>query len=173
VSGISNDFFIITSSNKIIGKKAPSRAKKTIKANDVIYATVRPYLKRIAIVPESLDNEICSTAFCVLRCQKKKLDPLFLYFLVQSDYFTNKIVGLQRGSSYPAVSDNDIKKQKIGLPSYKEQIEIGRILKKVSDKILIENSKKQALQSLFKSMLHKLMTGQIRLKDVSLGVENG
>jgi len=48
-------------------KKAPSRARKIIKSGDIVFATTRPYLKNIAVVPLVLDNQICSTGFCVLR----------------------------------------------------------------------------------------------------------
>ena len=33
---------------------------------DVIFATVRPTLLRAATVPAHLENQVCSTAFCVL-----------------------------------------------------------------------------------------------------------
>ena len=64
ISSISNELFWIAGSQDLTGKEAPSRARKEIKTNDIIYATVRPYLKRIAIVPKEFDREICSTGFC-------------------------------------------------------------------------------------------------------------
>lgn len=67
VSSIDNESLRITSHQNFTGKEAPSRARKQISAGDVLFATVRPYLRRIAIVPSELDGHICSTAFCVLR----------------------------------------------------------------------------------------------------------
>ena len=53
--------------------EAPSRARKEIRANDVLVATVRPNLNGVAIVPQSYDNEIASSGFCVLRQMKQTL----------------------------------------------------------------------------------------------------
>ena len=69
VSSIDNESLRITRCQSFIGKEAPSRARKQIKFGDVLFATVRPYLKRIAMVPSELDGQICSTAFCVLSSQ--------------------------------------------------------------------------------------------------------
>ena len=72
VSSVSNESFTITASTPMLGIDAPSRARKAIETDDVLYATVRPYLKRIAKVPSSLNGQIASTGFCVVRTDKKK-----------------------------------------------------------------------------------------------------
>src|SRR5687767_1751745 len=46
---------------------APSRAKQVVRAGDIVFSTVRVYLENIAEVPDALNGEIASTAFCVLR----------------------------------------------------------------------------------------------------------
>src|SRR5580704_16179125 len=45
----------------ILGKDAPSRARRRIHCNDVLFSTVRTYLKNIAVVPEDLDGAVTST----------------------------------------------------------------------------------------------------------------
>jgi type I restriction enzyme S subunit len=50
-----------------------------------------------------------------------------------------------------------------GQPSLSEQEEIAHILATTDCKIAVEENRKAALQALFKSMLHQLMTGQLRL----------
>jgi len=56
----------------------------------------------------------------------------------------------------------------IPLPPLEEQKQIARILSTVDRKIEIEQRKKELLKELFKTMLHKLMSGEIRLKEVDL-----
>lgn len=51
----------------------------------------------------------------------------------------------------------------IPLPPLSEQHKIAHILKVVDEKIRAEEQKKEALESLFKSLLHNLMTARIRL----------
>ncbi|MCW3135123.1 MAG: restriction endonuclease subunit S [Methanophagales archaeon] len=168
VSGISNEFFQIVEFKEYLGKEAPSRARKVIKANDIIFATVRPYLKRVAIVPDAFDGEICSTAFCVVRCKREIANPIFVFNCLLNDAFVDKVSELQRGSSYPAVTDKDVLNQKIPLPPLPEQQQITHILSTVDKKTEIEERRKATLKELFKTMLHKLMTGEIRLKDVNI-----
>ena len=74
VSSICNNSFRITETKNILGKDAPSRARQIIYKNDVIFATVRPTLKRVALIPSELDDQICSTGFCVLRSNPEYLD---------------------------------------------------------------------------------------------------
>jgi type I restriction enzyme S subunit len=99
---------------KIKGKDAPSRARKVIHANDVIFATTRPYLKNIAIVPQALDNQICSTGFCVLRAKPGMAIPKYLFFAVLTNSFIHQLT--PKGANYPAVNDSDIYQAIIPIP---------------------------------------------------------
>ncbi|MEM5858800.1 hypothetical protein RQM21_015650 [Citrobacter freundii] len=63
VSSVSNKTFSIENVQLLKGKNAPSRARKLVKEGDVLFATIRPTLQRIAIVPEKLDKQVCSTGY--------------------------------------------------------------------------------------------------------------
>ena len=168
VSSISNELYKIIEFREFFGKNAPNRARKEIKTGDIIFATVRPYLKRIAIVPQELDGELCSTAFCVLQCNMNFADHVFVFNYLLTDNFVERVSASQRGSSYPAVTDKDVLNQKIPLPPLSEQKQIAHILSTVDKKIEVEQKRKQLLKELFKTMLHKLMSGEIRLKEVEI-----
>ncbi len=130
ISSVSNKTFSIESVSTIKGKNAPSRARKKIRNGDIIFATVRPTLKRLATIPENLDGQICSTGFFVLRNKKIISKSLLFYFLL-TDEFNKNMEKLQRGTSYPAVTDSDIKNQNITFPqSLTEQQCIVSILDK-------------------------------------------
>jgi len=165
VSSVDNELLRITSYQNFAGKEAPSRARKQIDAGDVLFATVRPYLKRIAIVPPELDGHICSTAFCVLRA-KNEIDACYLFFAVAHEPFVQRVAEHQRGSSYPAVTDQDVLREVIPFPPLDEQREIARILQAVDAKIAAEQARRAALEELFKSLLHELMSGRIRVPNI-------
>jgi len=171
VSGISNEFYKIIEYRTYNGSNAPSRAKKLIQTNDVIFATVRPTLKRIAYVDEDYDGKICSTAFCVLRSKKNVLSSRYLYYCVQNDEFIEELAKLQRGASYPAVTDGDIKRQQIPLPKVEEQKEIANVFFNIDKKLAQVESRKQTLQALFKTVLNQLMTGKVRVRDLDIEVK--
>lgn len=163
VSCVNNELLQITDYQICTGKDAPSRARKLIKAGDVIFATVRPYLKRIALIPADLDGQICSTAFCVLRPLPDLINGGYLFFVVSRDEFVARVAEHQRGSSYPAVTDGDVKRGLIPLPPLAEQREIARILQAVDRRIAAEEAYARALGDLFKTLLHDLMTARRRV----------
>ena len=115
IAGIDNTKFKVASYKRIKWKNAPSRARKEIREGDVVFATTRPYLKNIAIVPKELDNQVCSTGFCVLRPNPEYTISKWIFFNVIRKPFVEHISSKMRGTSYPAVLDNDLYYSKIPL----------------------------------------------------------
>ncbi len=130
VSSVSNKTLEITEAAELLGSEAPSRARRVMAAGDVIFATVRPTLKRIAIVPEYLDGEVCSTGYFVFQ-PMEELDNRYLYYFLQSDVFMTRMEKLQAGASYPAVNDSQVKSQLISYPCISEQKRLVAILDEV------------------------------------------
>ncbi|MEJ2353004.1 MAG: restriction endonuclease subunit S, partial [Anaerolineales bacterium] len=120
ISSINNSKNKITKPKNYIGADAPSRARQLVHANDVLFSTVRTYLKNIALVPEIYDGQIASTGFSVLRC-RDRFSPKFLFYYTLTDDFISALSNLQRGTSYPAVRDSDVREQIIPLAPFNEQ----------------------------------------------------
>ncbi|MFW8120952.1 restriction endonuclease subunit S, partial [Klebsiella pneumoniae] len=59
----------------------------------------------------------------------------------------------------------------IPLPPLPEQRAIARILRSVDERIEAEEKKKAALEALFKTLLHHLMTAKIRVRNFELSVK--
>ena len=161
VSAVSREFFKIVSHKKLQGKNAPSRARKNIKTGDIIFATVRPTLQRIAIIPEKYNEQICSTGYCVLR-PNKELDRDFLFHYLCSDMVLKYVEGLQSGVSYPAIRDGALFEMNIPFSPMEEQIKIGKTLSVIDKKIESTHEKLLNYQSLFKTLLQELMSGNIK-----------
>ena len=70
----------------------------------------------------------------------------------------------KKKSAQPLITQNLVHTQQIPLPPLPIQQKIAQILKAVDDKIEAEEKKKEALQAFFKTILHHLMTGKIRVK---------
>jgi len=120
ISSINNETNQIVDFKKIRGEDAPSRAKQSIQPNDVLFSNVRTYLRNIAIVPNNLEVEVCSTGFTVLRSEGS-IDPKFLFYYTLTDDFINGVTPQQTGSQYPATTDRVVKDAKIPLPPLAEQ----------------------------------------------------
>jgi len=170
VSSISRDTLRIVGCTRYSGANAPSRARKVIRQGDVIFATVRPYLKRFAIVPEEFDQQICSTAFCVIRADPALADSHYLFHAVSENRFVQRVSDHQRGSSYPAVTDKDVLNELIPLPPFQTQRQIAGILSDLDSKIEAEQNKKRTLEVLFKTLLTRLMAGKIRVNNLEAPV---
>ena len=158
VSSVSNESFKITGATPTVGLEAPSRARKELKTDDVLFATVRPTLKRIALVPKEFDGGIASTGYCVLRSDQNKIHPRFLYLFLLTDHFNARMAGLERGANYPAVRDSDVKNSWLPLPPLSEQRKIAHLLSTVQRAIEAQERIIQTTTELKKTLMHKLFT---------------
>jgi len=120
IASIDNTVHKITEPKSYYGVDAPSRARQLVQANDVVFSTVRTYLEKIAQVPEIYDGQIASTGFSVLRANETVL-PKYLFHYSLSKEFLEPLNELQRGTSYPAVRDNDVRAQLIPIAPLPEQ----------------------------------------------------
>lgn len=166
LSSVSRDTLKVTDTKTISEKSAPSRAKKIIHENDVIFATTRPTLKRMTIIPEELSNQICSTGFVVLRSDVNQIKPEWIFYFLQTTNFMERMETVQRGTSYPAVTDRDVKNCIINFPeslnNQQEMITKLNDIKDASEEMISEYSQKiKLLEELKKSILEKAFNGEL------------
>lgn len=129
ISSIDNKNQKIVNYKNYLGEDAPSRARQLVKSDDILFSTVRTYLKNIAIVDNIFDNQIGSTGFCVIR-PHEPIEKKLIFYLVQTDDFLKPLNRIQRGVSYPAVRDSDVFAQLVPLPPLLEQ---RRIVAKIEE----------------------------------------
>ena len=122
VSSVDNERGVIADHPQVIDRAAaPSRARKIVKRGTVIFSTVRPYLKNIAIVDSDYQPEpIASTAFAILH-PTEVLDPRYLTYWLRSDVFTAFVASKAVGVAYPAINDRNFFEGLIALPPLGEQ----------------------------------------------------
>lgn len=95
----------------------------------------------------------------VLLPNTSKYDPMFLFFAFLNIDIPNR--GYNRHFSL-------LREQRIPLPPLPEQRTIAHIFRVIDNKLQAEEARKQALEALFKTLLHNLMTGKVRVKDLIL-----
>ncbi|MBF4052275.1 restriction endonuclease subunit S [Burkholderia pseudomallei] len=128
VAAVDNELKLIAQPKTMIGADAPSRARKVIRGGDVLVSTVRPNLNAVALVPSSLDGQIASTGFCVLRAKSDLVLPEYLFYYTRTPVFIARLIGLVAGAMYPAVTDRQVLDQRIPIPSLDEQRRIVDLL---------------------------------------------
>ena len=99
----------------IKSKDAPSRARQLTQDGDIVFSTVRTYLRNIALVPEIHGKIISSTGFVVLR-PLDVLNKKYLFYYLLTDELINAINKKQIGTSYPAIRKNDLLDYEIRYP---------------------------------------------------------
>ena len=110
--------------------EAPSRARKLVSRGTVVYSTVRPYLRNIAIIDRDFDAEpIASTAFGILY-PFAGINSSYLFYWLRSAAFTGYVQGKMKGMAYPAINDEKFYSGFIPLPPLAEQ---KRIVAKVDE----------------------------------------
>jgi type I restriction enzyme, S subunit len=122
--------------------QAPARARQVIRAGDTVFSTVRTYLRNIAYIDHNLDGQIASTGFCVLR--PVGVHPRYLFHYVRSSHFILEITAQQRGVSYPAVTDAQVRSMAIPIPPLAEQ---SRIVAAIEEQLSRIDSGVASLQS--------------------------
>ena len=159
LTSVDRDTKSIIEPQSITADTAPSRAQRIIRQGDILFATTRPTLRRLCVVPPDYDGEICSTGFCVLRPDLSKVLPKWVFILLSTDAFYDYIGPLQTGATYPAVTDKDVRAFAVPVPSLPEQQRIVDILDQEFAKIdaLKANAEKslQAAKDLFQATLKK------------------
>ena len=132
---------VVSINDEIPLSEAPSRAKRVVRNEDTILATVRPGNRSYYYFKSAFENSIASTGFAVLRPRVDKTDPRFLYYLVSEPRFTAYLVAYEQGANYPAVNPDIIGGKPIEFPPLPIQQKIASILSAYDD--LIENNLKR------------------------------
>lgn len=126
VASIDNERGCVKDDVQVISASdAPSRARKVVKKGTVIYSTIRPYLKNIAIIEKDYSPApIASTAFAIMQPRAGLLLPKFLFFYLRSAQFTEFVASRMLGVAYPAINDANFFEGMLPLPPLAEQARI-------------------------------------------------
>lgn len=109
-----------TAAGKVVAAAdAPSRARRQVKAGDILVSTVRPERRAVGVVPRSEDGSVCTTGFAVLR--PHGIHPHLLARLLQSDFVTQQLLRHNVGIAYPAIEESAF--TDILLPIARAQVE--------------------------------------------------
>lgn len=118
-------------------EKLPSRARRKVRRNSIIYSTVRPNQRHFGIIKDHPDNFLVSTGFAVIDTDDKVLDADFLYYLLSQTIIIEKLhaIAEQSTSAYPSIKPSDIENLEIRIPDIETQKQIAEILSSLDRKV--------------------------------------
>ena len=120
IDSIDNKLHKIKCPKVIATKDAPSRANRGVQTGSVLFAFVRPYLENIAYVDEQNKDCIASTGFYVCN-SNGALYPLFMYYLMISEYVVQGLNQFMKGDNSPSISKGNIENWLYPIPPSNEQ----------------------------------------------------
>lgn len=134
--------------------KAPSRAKRLVSEDDIIYSSVRPDQLHYGFVQNPQDNLVVSTGFVTITCNKTILYPKFLYYYLIQSQITEYLHSVAEASTsaYPSLRPNDIEALEIFLPPIDEQKRIAGVLSSLDDKIDLLHRENATLEALAETL---------------------
>lgn len=137
--------------------KLPSRARRKVRKDSILYSTVRPNQLHYGIIKELVDNLLVSTGFTVIDVDTNKAIPEFIYYILTQKNTTEQLQAIaeQSVSTYPSIKATDIENLKLKLPNLAIQKKIVVILDTIDSKIRqnekINNNLEQQMEALYKS----------------------
>ena len=162
--------------------KIPSRARRKVIKNSILYSTVRPNQLHYGIIKEPVDNLLVSTGFTVIDVDINKAIPEFVYYLLTQNNTTEQLQAIaeQSVSTYPSIKPSDIENLEFKLPNLIIQNKIVSILDTIDSKICqnekINKNLEEQLSALFVNMfghsIDSLDNSDIKLGDLIESVDN-
>lgn len=118
-------------------EKLPSRAKRKVKYNSILYSAVRPNQLHYGIVKEQPVNFLVSTGFIVIDVIENVAVPDFVYYVLTQKEVTEHLqaIGEQSVSAYPSIKPRDIENLEVIIPDIETQKRIVSILSAIDGKI--------------------------------------
>ena len=167
------------STRQFITEHKDNALRKGKLQRDDVVLTTRGTIGNTAFFNSSVtyDHMRINSGMVILRCNKNKISPAYLYYFLRSPHFHRQVHSLRSGVAQPQLPIRDMKHIKIPLPKLSIQLSISSILSAYDD--LIENNRRrirlleQAARLLYKEwFVHLRFPGHERVK-VKDGVPEG
>ena len=142
--------------------------RSILKSGDVLINLVGASIGRVALGVGEIEGANCNQAVAFIRLRPNTILGKFLVGFLLSQEGQHQIHGQKKDIARANLSLEDVRNFIVPKPKIEDQQEIVEILDAIDRKIDLHKRKKTILEELFKSLLHKLMTGEIRVTDLDL-----
>lgn len=150
-------------SGRIRFKDAPSRARRMVANEGVVYSTVRPLLRRLFIAKRR-DDAVYSTGYSILEPKDCCLVSYLKHVLV-SDGVERQIYARLTGSGYPAINEDDLAEVKVPFLDKELQVRVCETLDGLERQQSLYLRYSNALRAQKRGLMQKLLAGEWRLGD--------
>jgi len=138
---------------------------------DILFSHINsePHLGKTAIYQGNPPLILHGMNLLLLRTHPSVSDPYFLYYFLNHERAKGTFIGIAaRAVGQSSINMGKLRNLPIFLPPLPEQQKIAEMMSAVDEKIRAEESKKKALEVLFKTLLHDLMTAKVRVHNLNI-----
>jgi type I restriction enzyme S subunit len=135
-----------------------SQPIKIAEPNDILIS-VRAPVGDVNIVPYRL---CIGRGLAAIRFNLNEANHLFYFYYFRK--IKTFLKNLGKGSTFKAITREDLENLKIPYPPFSEQQKIAEILFAVDKKLEIERKRKEKLERIKKGLMDLLLTGKVRVK---------
>jgi type I restriction enzyme S subunit len=141
--------------------------KALFKRGDLLFGKLRPYFHKVAVAPV---DGICSTDIFVFR-PENGVPPTYLYLAFSEDGFVAKASGAQEGTRMPRADWGFMRKLTMSKPESQILTAFDNAVMPMMDRLLATVAEAKSLASIRDTLLPKLISGELRVKDAEAAVE--
>lgn len=167
---------------QIITKAVPNRVslspdeieKYCLKANDILINRVNSlsHLGKVALIGELNEKTVFESNMMRFSLDSNRVLPEYVFLILSSWIGREQLKGkAKRAVAQSSINQTDVKTTVIPIPPLDEQKDIVRYIFLIEKQVTIQERRKMHLQSLFQTMLHLLMTGKVRVKDLEVNLD--
>ena len=148
--------------------EVPSRAKRIVQPNDIVFSTVRPSQKHFGILTSIPDNCVVSTGFTTICSIDKSISNEMIYLEISSDEVVSILqqIAETSTSAYPSIRPEDL--GDVEVPIFQDCDILMKFLKNTFLMIDSNHKEIQALSACRNYLLPKLMSGEIDVSTLEL-----
>ena len=110
--------------------------KGHLKPRDILVVVRGNGCGKVGLVPAEYDNANINAQLVLLRCDNQTVNSEYLYYLLSTNEYQNKLKALCSGSAQPQLPIKSLKKLQLELPKYEMQLKIAGVAKIIDDKML-------------------------------------
>ncbi len=124
ISGVDIQTGNVTATETLVSEAA-SRARMVTRSGDILISLTRPHRGAIAQVDQSLDGCVASTGFSIVReIIDQRITKDYLWCILRNQISLQQMLQRSSGGNYPAITEPELQKILIPIPSEKIQKKI-------------------------------------------------
>ncbi len=132
---ISTENMLQNKGGVVAAAKVPKENAVAFSPEDILISNIRPYFKKIWYADKFGG---CSSDVLCFRALSG-IDKMYLYYLLSQDSFFDYVMSGAKGSKMPRGDKSQIMNWDVDIPDFSKQKQIGIFLKRIDDKIALNN----------------------------------